>query len=318
MSPMVMAFALGVIATLMRSDLKFPEEIYVALTVYLLFAIGLKGGAKLEGVALATFLKPALAAVALCVTIPVWSYFILHRFGRLDAINSAAIAAHFGSVSAVTFGESLAFLDAMKVGHEAFLPALLAVMEVPAIMIAIFLAQRSGALNGGPNGKGMGHLLHELLTGKGIVLLIGGLLIGYFSGEKGAEQIAPFFDAPFRGVLTLFLLEVGLVTGRRLADLKKAGPFLTGFAVLMPIAHGLIGAALGRWAGLGVGGATVLATLAASASYIAAPAAVRIALPQASPALYLTTSLAIAFPFNVVFGIPIYYSFARLLYSGAP
>jgi hypothetical protein len=157
--------------------------------------------------------------------------------------------------------------------------------------------------------------VHELLTGKGIVLLLGGLAIGLLSGKRGFEQIAPLFEAPFPGVLTLFLLEVGLVTGRRLFDLKKGGGFLVAFGILMPVLHGLCGVALGKGVGLGLGGSTVLGALAASASYIAAPAAVRVALPQASPALYLTASLAITFPFNIVIGIPIYFSFARWLFG---
>ncbi len=315
LSPMVMAFALGVIATLIRSDLKFPDEIYVALTIYLLFAIGLKGGMKLDGIQFSEFWKPAVICALLCLAIPLWSYGILRKLGRFDVTNAAAIAAHYGSVSAVTFGESMAFLDLMKVSHEGFLPALLAIMEVPAIIVAIFLATRWAPKDpsAGPT-QGFGHVLHELLTGKGIVLLIGGMIIGYFSGKKGYDQVAPLFDAPFRGVLTLFLLEVGLVTGRRLFDLKKAGVFLVGFAILMPLFHGILGVLLGHWAGMSLGGATVLGTLAASASYIAAPAAVRVALPQANPALYLTASLAITFPFNVVIGIPLYYTVAKSLY----
>lgn len=320
LSPMVLAFLLGIVATLLRSDLKIPDQIYAALTIYLLFAIGLKGGAKLDGVSLADFARPVLAAVALCLTIPVWSYFLLRRLGRFDGINAAALAAHYGSVSAVTFGESLAFLDLQKVAHEPFLPALLAVMEVPAIVVALFLAGRQltaagaeGTKSGAAAPAGWGRVLHELLTSKGIVLLLGGMAIGVLAGKKGFEQVGPFFDTPFRGVLTLFLLEIGLVTGRRLSDLRQAGPFLVAFALVMPFLHGLLGVVLGHWAGLGVGGATVLGTLAASASYIAAPAAVRVALPQANPALYLTASLAITFPFNVVVGIPAYFTFARWL-----
>jgi hypothetical protein len=154
-----------------------------------------------------------------------------------------------------------------------------------------------------------------VVTGKGVVLLLGGLGIGLLGGRSGFEQVAPLFDAPFKGVLTFFLLEIGLVTGRRLGELKKCGWFLPVFAVVMPVLHGLLGVWLGRLCGLGLGGATVLGTLAASASYIAAPAAVRVALPQASPVLYLTASLAITFPFNIVIGIPVYFAFARWLFG---
>ena len=311
---MVLAFALGLFATLVKSDLKFPDELYSALTIYLLFAIGLKGGMKLDGMSLAVVGGPLLAAIALSAIIPIWCFFLLKKIVRLDATNAGAVAAHYGSVSAVTFSAVLAFLEIEKIAVEGFVPALLAVMEAPAIIVAIFLAMRSGANRTAQQG-GMKKLLHDLLTGKGILLLLGGLAIGLASGKKGFEQVAPLFDAPFKGVLTLFLLEVGLVTGRRLHDLKLAGWRLVAFALIMPVLHGILGAVVGKWAGLGIGGATVLATLAASASYIAAPAAVRIALPQASPALYLTSSLAITFPFNIVLGIPLYHAFTKFLFS---
>jgi len=310
LSPMVLAFLLGIVASLIKSDLKIPPELYAAMTIYLLFAIGLKGGAKLEGVTFADFWKPLTAAILLSLMIPLWSFMLLKKFARLDTINAAAVAAHYGSVSAVTFGEALAFLEIVKVTSEPYVSALLAVMEVPAIILAIFLVGKATITSGG--GK-MSAMVRELVTSKSIVLLIGGMLIGIFCGSKGAEQVAPLFDAPFRGVLTLFLLEIGLVTGRRLGDLKKAGWRLVVFALVMPMAHGILGVWLGELSGMGVGGATVLGTLAASASYIAAPAAVRVALPTASPAIYLTASLAVTFPFNVIIGIPTYYSFARWL-----
>ena len=311
MSPMVLAFILGIVASLIRSDLKIPPEAYALMTVYLLFAIGLKGGAKLDGVALADFWRPLLAALFLSLAIPVWSYGLLRGFGRLDNVNAAALSAHYGSVSAVTFGEALAFLGLIGVAYEPYMAALLAVMEVPAIILAIFLVGRAGLKSAG--GGSIGEVLRELLTSKSIVLLMGGMIIGLLAGKKGAEQVAPLFDEPFRGVLTLFLLEIGLVTGRCLGDLKKAGWRLIVFATVMPLLHGLLGVWLGDLCGMSLGGATILGTLAASASYIAAPAAVRVALPAASPAIYLTASLALTFPFNVIIGIPTYYAFAGWL-----
>ena len=311
---MVLAFALGLFATLVKSDLRFPDELYTALTIYLLFAIGLKGGMKLDGMSLSVVGGPLIAAVALSAVVPVWCFYLLKNVVRLDAINSGAIAAHYGSVSAVTFSAVLAFLEIGKVPVEGYVPALLAVMEAPAIIVAIYLAMKSNHSGTSQPGD-MKRLFHDLLTGKGILLLLGGLAIGLLCGKKGFDQVAPFFDAPFKGVLTLFLLEVGLVTGRRLHDLKSAGWRLVAFALIMPVLHGLLGALVGKWCGLGLGGTTVLATLAASASYIAAPAAVRIALPQASPALYLTSSLAITFPFNIVLGIPLYHAFAKFLFT---
>ena len=311
---MVLAFALGLFATLVKSDLRFPDELYTALTIYLLFAIGLKGGMKLDGMSLSVVGGPLIAAITLSAVIPVWCFFLLKKAVRLDAANAGAIAAHYGSVSAVTFSAVLAFLEIGKVPVEGYVPALLAVMEAPAIIVAIFLAMKASHRGTSQPGD-MKKLFHDRLTGKGILLLLGGLAIGLLCGKKGFDQVAPFFDAPFKGMLTLFLLEVGLVTGRRLHDLKSAGWRLVAFALIMPLLHGLLGTLVGKWCGLGLGGATVLATLAASASYIAAPAAVRIALPQASPALYLTSSLAITFPFNIVLGIPLYHAFAKFIFN---
>lgn len=314
LTPMVLAFVLGLFATLVKSDLRFPDELYTALTIYLLFAIGLKGGMKLDGLSIAQVGGPLVAAVALSALIPIWSFFILRKVVALDAANAGAVAAHYGSVSAVTFSAVLAYLEIAKVPVEGFMPALLAVMEAPAIIVAIFLALKASQQGNAAAPGEFKRLLHDLLTGKGILLLLGGLVIGLACGKKGFEQVAPLFDAPFKGVLTLFLLEVGLVTGRRFRDLKSAGWRLVAFAIAMPVLHGMLGALAGRACGLGPGGSTVLATLAASASYIAAPAAVRIALPQASPALYLTSSLAITFPFNIVLGIPLYHAFTNYLF----
>lgn len=309
---MVLAFVLGLFAARVKSDLRFPDELYTALTIYLLFAIGLKGGMKLEGASPGVVGGPLLCAIVLSCAIPVWCYFALRKLVRLGPADAGAISAHYGSVSAVTFSAVLAFLETSKVEVEGFAPALLAVMEAPAIIVAVYLAMR-GQGTGGAGAGGFRHLLHDLLTGKGIILLLGGLVIGFVSGKKGFEQVAPLFDAPFKGVLALFLLEVGLVTGRRFGDLKAAGWRLIVFALIMPILNGAIGALVASKCGLGLGGTTVLATLSASASYIAAPAAVRIALPAASPALYLTSSLAITFPFNIVIGIPLYHEIAKFL-----
>lgn len=326
MSPMVLAFVLGLAAALLRSDLRLPEPFYAAMTIYLLFGIGLKGGAKLDGVPVTEFLRPATVALGLCLAIPLWSYALLHRVGRLGRADAAAVAAHYGSVSVVTFGAGVAYLDARGVAHEGYLPALLALMEVPGILMALVLARLSavrpavptipaGALGFVPAGDGRawGKVFHELFASKGILLLVGGLLIGLASGPSGYAQVGPFFDTPFRGVLTLFLLELGLVAGARLREIRAAGPFLVGFALVMPLLHGVLGVLAGHAVGLSLGGSALLGTLAASASYIAAPAAVRLALPEANPALYLTASLAVTFPLNVLIGIPLYAAFAGWL-----
>jgi uncharacterized protein len=310
LSPVVLAFALGVLATLVRSDLKFPDELYTALSIYLLLAIGLKGGSALAETPIDQFIWPALATFGLGVGVPLWSYLVLRRLGRFGIADSAAIAAHYGSVSVVTFIASLSFLEAVRVPAEGFMPTLVAVLEVPAIIIALLLAR----MNLGGRGS-WGEVIHEVMAGKSVLLLLGGLAIGYLSGPAGLAKVAPLFVDLFQGVLALFLLEMGMVAARRLRDLAKVGAFLLGFGILMPIVHGAVGVWLGALSGLSLGGSTILGVLSASASYIAAPAAVRIALPEANPSYYLTSSLAITFPFNLTIGIPLYYAIAVWIHN---
>jgi uncharacterized protein len=315
LSPIVLAFALGLVATWVKSDLKLPEPLYQALSIYLLLAIGIKGGVELSRTPLNELALPAIGAVALGAATPLWCIAILRTLGKLDLANSAAIAAHYGSVSAVTFLAATSFLDAVGVPYEGFVSALVAVLEVPAIVVALLVARRARE-EAGPGAASWGAALHEVLAGRSIVLLVGGLAIGALSGKQGIEPVAPLFQGLFRGALVLFLLEMGMVAARRLGDLKKVGAFLVAFAVVMPVVHAVLGLLVGRATGLSQGGATVLAVLSASASYIAAPAAVRIALPQANPTWYLTASLGVTFPFNLAIGIPLYHEFAQRLYAG--
>jgi hypothetical protein len=311
LSPTVLAFALGITATLVKSDLKIPDALYTTLSIYLLLAIGLKGGAALATTPISLVWKPALATLALGVLTPLLSYVTLRRLGRFDVVNAAAVAAHYGSVSAVTFIAATTFMQAAQEPIEGFLPTLVAILEVPAIVIALLIARRS--LGGGS----LGEAVREIFSGKSILLLLGGSIMGLLSGPEGLKQVAPVFVEPFRGVLVLFLLELGMVAAKRLRDLRKVGSFLLGFAIVMPIVQGSLGVWLGSLAGMSVGGAMVLGTMAASASYIAAPAAVRIALPQANPSYYLTASLGITFPFNLTLGIPLYYALSRWLNGGS-
>lgn len=301
LSPLVLAFVLGALATLLRSDLELPEQLYSTLTIYLLLAIGLKGGVALQQTPLVEFALPAGAALALGLLTPLSAYWVLRHLGRMDNTNAAAMAAHYGSVSAVTFIAAQSFVEAAGLAGEAFLPALVALLEVPAIVIALLLV-RSGAWQ---------VALREVLSSRSIILLIGGLTIGYIAGPQGFAPVEPFFVGGFKGALTLFLLEMGLVAARRLRDLRQVGSVLLGFGLIMPIAHGALGVFLGSWVGLSVGGSAVLGAMAASASYIAAPAAVRLALPGANPSYYLTASLGITFPFNLTLGIPLYLALAR-------
>ena len=310
LSPIVLAFVLGIVATLVRSDLRFPDELYTALAIYLLLAIGLKGGVALSETRLTELAGPALVTLGLGVAVPLWSYGILRRLGSFSIADSAALAAHYGSVSAVTFIASLAFVQAVGAPAEGFMPTLVAILEVPAIIIALLLARTQGG------GRGSwGEVLHEVLAGRSILLLIGGLVIGALAGRAGMKPVAPFFVDLFQGALTLFLLDMGMVAARRFGDLRRVGPFLVAFGVVMPVLHGALGVWLGSLVGLSLGGSTVLGVLAASALYIAAPAAVRIALPEANPSFYLTGALAITFPFNLTVGIPLYYALAVMIHK---
>jgi uncharacterized protein len=314
LSPMVLSFGLGVVAARLKSDLKFPDSLYTSLTIYLMVAIGLKGGYKLSTTPVDQIIWPGLAAIALSAVIPLWTYLIMRRVGRFDKYNAAALAAHYGSVSAVTFSAAIAFQEISGVAHEGFMPGLLAIMEVPAILVAIALTRINSASGEKESVVPLKSIVKELLAGKGSILLIGFLLIGFVSGASGWEQVSPLFDVAFKGVLTLFLLEAGLVAGRKFSDLKTRGMFLIGFGIVMPVLHASLGIFLGKLVGLSEGGAVILGVLAASASYIAAPAACRVALPEANPSYYLTASLAITFPFNITIGIPLYHSIAALMF----
>ncbi|MDX1740456.1 MAG: sodium-dependent bicarbonate transport family permease [Rhodothermales bacterium] len=308
LSPIILAFVLGIVASLVRSDLRLPGALYNALSIYLLLAIGLKGGVELSKTSLADFAGPALLTVLLGIATPLIAYAILRRLGRFDRVNASAIAAHYGSVSAVTFIVAITFGSMMGREPEGFMAALLAILEVPAIVVALMIAfmrnERVGSWQ---------DALHEVLAGRSVVLLVGGLLIGWAVGPTGFEPVAPFFVAGFQGALTLFLLEMGIVAARRLKDLREVGLFLVGFGILVPIFHGLLAVWLGGLVGLSMAGSAVLGAMVSSASYIAAPAAVRIALPEANPTFYLTASLGITFPFNLTLGIPLYYTLAEWL-----
>ena len=313
LTPAVLFFALGIIAALLKSDLKFPEALYVTLTIYLLTALGFKGGVAISEAGIAKVILPALAAMLLGAIIPLWTYPLLRFGGKLRPVDAAAIAAHYGSVSAVTFITATNYLKSISEPYESYATAFLAVMESPAIIVGVLLGKmtlekQSAVFNGS-----LRSLLREAVFGRSVFLLVGGLFIGMACGKAGMEKVEPFFVTPFQGVLALFLLEMGLVAGQRLDDLKKVGPFLVAFGIVMPLVHGCIGVLLGKYCGLSLGGTTLMAVLAASASYIAAPAAMRLSLPDASPALYLTPSLAITFPFNITIGIPVYYALAKYL-----
>lgn len=305
-SPVVLAFVLGITAKVIKSDLEIPKPLYQSLSIYLLLAIGLKGGVELSKIPFNEFIIPAGVTLLLGVITPLIAFGVLRYLGKIDMTNSAAIAAHYGSVSVVTFIASVSYLEALGESPEGFMPTLVAILEVPGIIVALLIPQMMS--KGGGSFK---KALNEVVTGSSIVLLLGGLIIGYIAGPVKFESVYPFFVTGFQGALVLFLLDLGMVTARRLQDLKKVGFFLFGFAIIVPIFHGILAIWVGLMAGLSIAGATVLAAMVSSGSYIAAPAAVRIALPKASPSLYLTASLGITFPFNITLGIPLYYLIAK-------
>ena len=304
----VLVFILGFIAARFKSDIRIPDPVYQIISVYLLFGIGLKGGVSLRHSTVTGLAKPVVATLILGCIIPALAFFVLKFIKSLSEIDRGAIAAHYGSTSLVTFTAALVFLDNAKIEYEGFATALLTIMEIPGIIIGIFLATRH--LN---RQLSWSISLKEIVLGKTIILLVGGLVVGAISGDAGYARVEPFFVNLLPGILALFLMHLGYLAGQRIHVIKETGAGLFAFAILFPLISGSLGVIGGYLAGLSVGGATVLGVLSASASYIAAPAAVGIALPEANPSLSITSSLGITFPFNLTVGIPIFYTFAQAL-----
>jgi uncharacterized protein len=309
----VLFFLLGVFARLVGSDLRLPEALYETLSIYLLLAIGLKGGLELSRQPLSALAPEIAACLAMGFAIPFLLYPALRAL-RLSAVDAASLGAHYGSVSVVTFAVATAALAREGLAYEAHAPLWVAVLEAPGLIAGILLA-RWGMAGAGPApaARGWGALAHEVLFGKSVLLLLGGLAIGAVAGDAGTKPIAAVFIDPFKGVLALFLLELGLVAGGRLAELRRFGGVVVVIGVVVPPLLALLGTGVGLLLGLSTGGVALMATLAASASYIAAPTAMRIALPQANAALSITAALGVTFPFNIVVGIPLYIELARRL-----
>ncbi|MFK7910715.1 MAG: sodium-dependent bicarbonate transport family permease [Akkermansiaceae bacterium] len=305
-SPIVLCFVLGAVARWVKSDFELPDAVYQSLSIYLLLAIGLKGGVAVAETPIKDLLGPAMVTLVLGVLTPLSAYFLMRKAGKISQTDAAATAAHYGSVSAVTF---LASIEAAKMAGmetEGYLAALVALLEVPGIIVGLILARGKGS-------GSLGTAVHDVLTGKSIFLLIGGLVIGTACGAQKIDAVAPFFIDPFKGVLCLFLLELGTVAAGRMRDMTQAGWRLVALGCFIPAVHGLIGTFAGVMVGMSPGGAAVLGAMVGSASYIAAPAAVRIALPEASPGIYLTLALGITFPFNLLVGIPLFLRTAEWL-----
>ncbi|HPF27444.1 MAG TPA: sodium-dependent bicarbonate transport family permease [Steroidobacteraceae bacterium] len=305
--PVVLFFVLGVTAGLLKSELRLPPAIYDFVSTLLLLSIGLKGGIELARQPVASLALDMLSVIALGAGLALLAFAVLHYLARINRTDAAAIAGHYGSVSVATFAVGIAWLQSQNIPYEAEMPLFLVMLEIPGIVVGILLARGVSA------GVRWGHVLREVMLGRSIVLLMGGLLIGWVAGPEGLQPLAPLYFDLFKGILGLFLLEMGLIAAAQLAGFRAQGIKLVTFALLIPPLFGLIGAFTGTLMGLSLGGTVLLAVLAASASYIAAPASMRTAVPAANPALSLTMSLAFTFPFNILVGIPLYQRLAEWL-----
>jgi uncharacterized protein len=313
----VLFFVLGVLARLMRSDLRLPEALYETLSIYLLLAIGLKGGIELSKQPVLALAPQVLATMALGFAIP-FVLFPALRLLKMSGADSASLAAHYGSVSVVTFAVGTAALTRQGIPYESHAALWVAVMEVPGLAAGILLARWATQQEARDKQQAASPfrwqtLAHDVLCGKSMVLLLGGIVIGTIAGVEGSAPIKAVFMDPFKGVLALFLLELGLVAGGRLGEVKRFGAAVLVIGLGAPPILALAGAFVGVALGLSTGGVAIVATLAASASYIAAPTAMRIAVPQANAALSITAALGITFPFNIVIGIPLYIELAKAL-----
>ncbi len=309
-SPVILFFLLGLLAATLRSDLAIPEAMAKGMSLYLMAAIGLKGGVAVAKSGVSAELAAALlAGMGLSFGIPFLVFAALRGFGRLDQTNAGAVAAHYGSVSVVTFVTANEMLGASGLIVAGFMVAVLAVMETPAILSGLLLARRGQV----SNNQSKRALFHEVFLNASVVLLLGSFAVGLIAGPGGYDEVKPLFESGFKGVLCLFLLDMGLIAARRLIDARAVNLRLVMLALILPLVNGSIGVLTGHLIGLDVASAAALGVLCASASYIAVPAAMRMALPQADPGIYLTMSLSITFPFNILIGIGLFAGLSRWL-----
>jgi hypothetical protein len=304
----VLVFILGFIGARIKSDVRIPEQIYQMISIFLLFGIGLKGGHALREVSFTSFATPALATLGLGILIPFIAFATLKLVRKINDLDRGAIAAHYGSTSLVTFTAALLFLENSGIKVEGFATALLTIMEVPGIVVGVYLGSRHR-----DKSVQWGKTLQEVITGKTILLLVGGLAIGALTSDAGFMKVAPFFIDLQSGFLALFLLHLGYLAGSNWGEIKKVGAMVGVFAIIFPIFAGTLGVVVGNMVGLSVGGATILGVLCASASYIAAPAAVSVGLPEANAPLALMSSIGVTFPFNLLVGIPLYLEISQKL-----
>ncbi len=315
LSPMVLFFLLGLGAALLKSQMSIPEAFAKGLAIYLMMSIGLKGGVEMSKNALGPdVVLVMLSGIGLSFLLPIIAFALLRASSRLERTDAAAVAAHYGSISIVTFVAAGQAVEAAGLVTSGYLVAVAAMMEVPAIISALMIAYRGGQNDSAIAGAERGELAQEVLLNASVVVLIGSLVIGWLTGAQGMDRIAPFFVEPFQGVLCLFLLDMGLSAGRGLRNgWRLLGPAAIGFGLYMPLISAGLAAGLALLNGMPAGDAALLITLAASSSYIAVPAAMRLVLPKAKPAIYLTLSLGITFPFNLIVGLPLYIWLAGLV-----
>lgn len=308
LSPAILFFALGVLAGCVKSDLSVPESISRYLSIYLMMAIGFKGGVAIAGTEAitSTLLLVLLAGVGLSFAQPFAAYGLLRLTTRLDTPTQAAIAGHYGSVSIVTFVTAVSFLGQAGVSHESYVVAVLALMEAPAILSALFIAHRAAPETAASSRQSGGRLMREILTNGAIMLLLGSFVVGMLTGEAGMAKLEGFLVTPFQGVLALFLLDMGLLVARQLNQMRAFSLGLAAFGLYAPLLGAGAGLVVAWLLGLDAGTGMLFMVLCGSASYIAVPAAMRLALPEAKAAIYLPLSLAITFPFNICLGIPLY------------
>ena len=332
LTPIVLFFLFGIIAARIKSDLKMPEAISEFLPIYLLAAIGLHGGIEMRKTGFEEMLVPMLVAIGLSLLFTLNHYQILRRLGKFNIFDSYALASTYGAVGAVTFSVGLSFLKNQGVTSEGYLAAILAVLEPVAFILAIFLTnmavskqirtKKQSISDDEELDIGMkqtitklSQVLKESITGKAIVILLGSIVIGYIIGKEGFEPISIVFDELFTGAIVIFMIEMGIIAGQRLEDIKKVGIFLTSFSIIIPTINGIIGVLVSTALGLSLGGAVMFGLLLASASFIAAPAVLRHAIPQANPSLYITSALGITFPYNIIVLLPIMFTISTWVHG---
>ncbi|QLH09096.1 sodium-dependent bicarbonate transport family permease [Candidatus Nitrosotenuis sp. DW1] len=347
LTPLVLFFILGIVAARVKSDLRIPEEVSSMLSIYLLAAIGLHGGIEMKKIGLENIIIPISAAIGLSIVMTLNHYQILQRLGKFSIFDSYAIAATYGSVGATSFSVGLAFLKTHNVQSEGFMAAILAVLEPVSLILCIFLVNISASKiqrktesyetkdivekiqRQSPNERptaieigGIRHqtslrqVLYDTISGKAIVILLGAITIGYIIGEQGFQSIKIGFEDMFFAALVIFLIEMGIIAGQKLEDIRKAGIFLIAFAILVPTLNGVIGVIVSTYLGLSIGGAVMFGLLLASASFIAAPSVLRTAIKKANPGLYITSALGITFPFNIIILLPMMFILSTMLHSG--